>query len=91
MHDGRKLKANLRRLLSRGNEEERTAFLDKLSKFLLSADKKSKSKSNSPERTLTYTGEAFSALLSNENVLNNRPLLGMCNLHRVIRRRTQLT
>lgn len=85
MHDNRNSRANWRRLLSGGNEDERTAFLDKLSKFLLSTDKKSKSKSDASERALAYTGEAFSALLSNENVLNNRPLMGSYNLYRAIR------
>lgn len=76
MHDSRNLKANWRRLLSGGSEDERTAFLKRLSKFLLSNDKGSKSKSDAAAKTLTYTGDAFSALLSNENVLNNRPLVG---------------
>ena len=57
-------------------------FLDKLFKFLLSADKKTKSKSKSDEtgRALTFVGEAFGALVSNENVLNNRPLMGRWHL-----------
>lgn len=54
--------------------------MKRLSKFLLNADKGSKSMSDAPAKTLTYTGEAFSALLSNENVLNNRPLVGAYNL-----------
>lgn len=67
------LSANWRRLLSAGNQDELLAFLDKLFKFLLSVDKKNKSDGG---KTLNFVGEALSALLSNENVLNNRPLMG---------------
>lgn len=59
-------------------------FLDKLFKFLLSADKKSKSKSDEAGKALAFVGEAFGALVSNENVLNNRPLMGKRHLHRTI-------
>lgn len=69
-----KIKANWCRLLAAGNQDELLAFLDRLFKFLLSADKKSKSKSDG--LALDFVGEALGALLSNENVLNNRPLVG---------------
>ena len=58
--------------------------MDKLFKFLLSADKKTKSKSDESEKALDFVGEAFGALLSNENVLNNRPLVGKWSPHQAI-------
>lgn len=60
-------------------------FLDKLFKFLLSADKKYKSKSDEAGKALSFVGEAFGALVSNENVLNNRPLIGRWHLHRTVK------
>lgn len=60
-------------------------FLDKLFKFLLSADKKSKSKSDEAGKALGFVGEAFGALVSNENVLNNRSLMGKSLLHQTVK------
>ena len=76
MYHGKDPNANWRRLLSAGNQDELLAFLDKLFNFLLSVDKKSKSKPDEAPKALEFVGEALGALLSNENVLNNRPVLG---------------
>ncbi|SPO03000.1 uncharacterized protein DNG_05681 [Cephalotrichum gorgonifer] len=62
-------------LLSTGTEDELTTLLDKILKFLHSVDKRFKPESDEPEAHRRFVGEAFKALLSNENVLNSRTLI----------------
>jgi len=66
------------RLLSSASDESAfPGYLDSVLKLLLSRDKKHKPKSeDGDEVPSSLTMELFRALLSNENILNNRPFLG---------------